>query len=55
MNVDWMLKRHQEELNDAAEYMNMAEQCDRWHSVLCDIAHDEECHADMIKHMIDHQ
>lgn len=49
-----LIMQHEEELHDAEKYKMMANDCPEWRSVLNDIAHDEEQHAHMIEHIIEH-
>lgn len=54
IDVERLRAEHTEELRGAEKYRQMAEEYPEWRGVLHDIAHDEQHHADMLKHIIEH-
>lgn len=54
LDVNILKSKHAEEMRDAESYMDMAEDCPEWHDVLMDIAHEEQQHAHMIAHIMEH-
>ena len=54
IDTERLKAQHAEELRDAEMYRQMAEEYPDWSGVIYDIAHDEEHHANMLKHIIEH-
>lgn len=54
INLDALKQQHSEETKDAEMYKRLADENPEWERVLHDIAHDEQKHAEMLKHIIEH-
>lgn len=54
IDTERLKAEHAEELRGADKYRQMAEEYPDWKRVLNDMANDEQHHADMLMHIIEH-